>query len=108
MENRIGGGVILYIHNLLHAISLKTETIANVDTVFIEIESKYCITMIGLICRPPVWCQKVSSYHQLSPFCLQTKRGQAVYDTVTSRPSIIMSCPSKIFYYYSVLQEKCD
>ena len=34
-ENRIGGGVILYVHSSLHPTSIKTEPINGVDTVFI-------------------------------------------------------------------------
>jgi len=38
-ENRNGRGVI-YIHSTLHPISVKTETVTKVDTVFIEIKNK--------------------------------------------------------------------
>ncbi|ORD93263.1 RTJK, partial [Enterospora canceri] len=52
-ENRIGGGVILYIHSSLHPISIKTEPINGVDTVFIELKNNASRKILGLIYRPP-------------------------------------------------------
>ena len=52
-ENRTGGGVILYVHNNLQPVSMKTESIKNVDTVFIELKSKSSKVVIGVIYGPP-------------------------------------------------------
>ena len=52
-ENRIGGGVILYIHSSLHPISIKTEPTNGVDTVFIELKNNSSRKTLGLIYRPP-------------------------------------------------------
>ena len=52
-ENRVGGGVILYIKSTLNPISVKTGTITNVNTVFVEIKNKSSKVILGLIYRPP-------------------------------------------------------
>ena len=51
--NRIGGGVILYVHNTLHPTLVKTQTVSNIDTVFIEVKNKSSKILIGVIYRPP-------------------------------------------------------
>ena len=38
-ENRIGGGVILYVRNSLHPFAVKKEIISKVDVVFVEIRN---------------------------------------------------------------------
>ena len=49
-ENRIGVGIILYVHNTLSNFS-KTKTFTNVDTVIVEKKSSKAI--VGLYYRPP-------------------------------------------------------
>ena len=51
--NKTGGGVILYIRNTLNPISVKTETVNNVDAVYVEIKNKSNKVIIGLIYRSP-------------------------------------------------------
>ena len=69
-KNRIGGGVILYIRSTLHPVSVKTETITNVDTVFIKIKNKSTKVIIGLIYRPPG--QPLEIDHALSESIFET------------------------------------
>ena len=52
-ENRIGGGVILYIHSSLHPISIKIEPINGMDIVFIKLKNNSSRKILGLIYRPP-------------------------------------------------------
>ena len=69
-ENRVGGGVILYIHNSLHPTLVKTETVTNVDIIFIEIKNRSSKVKIGLIYRPPG--QSVEIDHDLSELIFET------------------------------------
>ena len=62
--NRIGGGVILYVRSTLNPIAVKTETVTNVDQVYIEIKGKSNKVIIGLIYRPPG--QHIEVDHALS------------------------------------------
>ena len=63
-ENRLGGGVILYVHNSLYPTLVKSESVTNIDTVFIEIKNGPSKVRIGLIYRPPG--QSVSTDQDLS------------------------------------------
>ena len=75
--NRIGGGVILYIRSTLNPLSVKTETVANVDQVYIEIKGKSNKVIIGLIYRPPG--QHIEVDHALSESIFETScRGESV------------------------------
>ena len=54
-ENRMGGGVILYVHNSLQPSLVKTDEVPNVNTLFVEVRSECGKTrlIIGLVYRPP-------------------------------------------------------
>ena len=51
-DNRIGSCVILHIHSSLNPISIKTEPINAVDTVFIKLKNNSSRKILGLIYRP--------------------------------------------------------
>ena len=71
-QNRMGGGVILYIHNSLEASLVKTETVTNVDILFVEIKNKCgkSKVMLGLVYRPPG--QLLENDHKLYELMLET------------------------------------
>ena len=71
-ENRMGGGVILYVHNSLQPSLVKTEAVTNADTLFVEIRNKCgkSKVMIGLVYRPPG--QPQENDHKLYDLMLET------------------------------------
>ena len=71
-ENRTGGGVILYVHNSLQPIALKTEAVPNVDSLFVELKNKCnkSKVTIGLVYRPPK--QTVENDEKLFDLILET------------------------------------
>ena len=71
-ENRLGGGVILYVHNSFQPSLVKTEAVTNVDTLFIEIKNKCgkSKVVIGIVYRPPG--QPLENDHKLFDLMIET------------------------------------